>query len=624
MSLTSNRKITGVICTTPIRPIPTSFPPLGSMAIIQALSEINVNTEFYNIDFFRPSLDQVELHFKNNNYSFVGISAVVSTAYEYTRELSNLIKRVSPSTVQILGGNLAASAEVVLRKTHIDFCVLGDGENIMKNLISLLQKNKFELKNKSIYKEIKGLTFLNGDEFVSTSYATPPTGSAISFPDYSILEKDGSLSHFIGAQPGMDEFTKGSKNTSLITATVVTAKGCVARCTFCHRWEKGFRSKSKSGLIAHIEELKHKYNVGAITVGDENFGSDKDLTSEFATAMKNLNIFWSVSGVRARTVTPDNLKFWKTMNCNTVIYGIESGSQTMLDVMQKNTTVEMNSDALKWTHEASLYTVLQFVIGMPGECDRTILETQDFVIRHLKFLKFSNGLPSSSVSINYAQALPGTPLYEYAIREGLIESGIIGEENYLLKISDLDAYSTDHFVNYTKQPLLKVLLWRYLITAAADEFYVREILKIKLNFYQVTQSLIIAFLGNFKVGKVIQSKFKLESYLEKGLKNYILDSEINSNGYFNFKGGHQISLLFTKYYKRISYITLAVGMAAKKSNTRSECIKLLWDHLYWSLFLKSKSLKNLPTLSLRKEVFGDLKFSSPEIIGTMQELRMGR
>ena len=172
--------------------------------------------------------------------------------------------------------------------------------------------------------------------------------------------------------------------------------------------------------------------------------------------------------------------------------------------------------------------------------------------------------------------------------------------------------------------MLKVLLWRYLITAAADEFYIREILKIKLNFYQVTQSLIIAFISNFKVGKVIQSKFKLESYLEKGLKNCILDSELNSNGYFNFKGGHQISLLFTKHYKRISYITLAVGMAAKKSNTRSECIKLLWDHLCWSLFLKSKSLKNLPTLSLRKEVFGDLKFSSPEIIGTMQELRMGR
>lgn len=52
MSLTSNREITGVICTTPIRPIPTTFPPLGSMAIIQALSEININTEFYNIDFF--------------------------------------------------------------------------------------------------------------------------------------------------------------------------------------------------------------------------------------------------------------------------------------------------------------------------------------------------------------------------------------------------------------------------------------------------------------------------------------------------------------------------------------------------------------------------------------------
>ncbi len=108
----------------------------------------------------------------------------MSTAYEYTREQSNLIKRVSPSTVQILGGNLAASAEVVLRKTHIDFCVLGDGENIMKNLISLLQKNNFELKNKSIYKEIKGLTFLNGDE--SRRFVSDIDGQLVQFPGFRL------------------------------------------------------------------------------------------------------------------------------------------------------------------------------------------------------------------------------------------------------------------------------------------------------------------------------------------------------------------------------------------------------------------------------------------------------
>ena len=100
------------IVTTPIRPQPTVFPPFGSMAIIQSLRSVGHEMHFYHIDYHRFTHEQNTDYFKKYKFDMVGISAVVSTAYAYTKYLSKLIKKVSPSTVVFCGGNLAASAEI--------------------------------------------------------------------------------------------------------------------------------------------------------------------------------------------------------------------------------------------------------------------------------------------------------------------------------------------------------------------------------------------------------------------------------------------------------------------------------------------------------------------------------
>ena len=72
----------------------------------------------------------------------VGISSVVSTAYAYTKYLTQLIKKVSPKTIVFVGGNLAASSEILHRKAKADYCVIGDGEIIVKNLIKTIKEKK--------------------------------------------------------------------------------------------------------------------------------------------------------------------------------------------------------------------------------------------------------------------------------------------------------------------------------------------------------------------------------------------------------------------------------------------------------------------------------------------------
>ena len=85
------------------------------------------------------------------------------------------------------------------------------------------------------------------------------------------------------------------------------------------------------------------------------------------------------------------------------------------------------------------------------------------------------------MSVNYAQALPGTPLYEYAREHGYLGKSMEQEEQYLLDISDKDAYDNDHFINYTKQPLLKVFTWRHRINWEMFREHAKINLKIDLS-----------------------------------------------------------------------------------------------------------------------------------------------
>ena len=96
---------------------------------------------------------------------------------------------------------------------------------------------------------------------------------------------------------------------------------------------------------------------------------------------------------------------------------------------------------------------------MPGETDKTIKETIDFVVEMMPYYPPSmRKIIDNKVSINYAQALPATPLYEYAREHKFIKPGIDAEEEYLLDISDKEAYSNDHlFGNFDST--IKALQW---------------------------------------------------------------------------------------------------------------------------------------------------------------------
>jgi len=563
------------VCTTPIRPTPTTFPPFGSMAIIQSLKEVGEEPFFYNIDYFRFNHAEVIEYFSKNQFDVVGISAVVSTAYVYTKYLSSLIKEVSPKTTIIVGGNLVASAEIILRKCSVDLCIIGDGEIIIKNLIHLIANKPFNYEKLS---KTKGICFLGeSSKFIFTGYGDKPSKISIISPDYSILEHDGSIDHFI--TDSVDPYAllygrtleKGKKQ-----ASIVTAKGCVARCTFCHRFEKGYRARPVDQVIDHVKYLINNYNVGVINISDENFGSDQKLAWQIAIELGKLNIVWKVAGVRTRTVTKESLQHWKDNGCYMVLFGIESGSEKMLGVMEKNASVEDNVNALKWTGEVGLLTVVQLVLALPGENDKTIYETIEFLKKVSPYvILWAKESASDKISINYAQALPGTPLYEHAREYGFIQNSINDEEKYLIKISDTDAYSEDHFINASGLPLLKVLMWRTIILTELDFFNYNQQIKSnhRLSLWQVVNYFIKLI--------AVRISYKIRCK-KKGHAVKMTNSDIATSGYFNIYKGLKFSVVLcnpiTKYFLRS---LIGFYVVSKFFKTPKKALGVIIEYINW-------------------------------------------
>lgn len=460
------------ICTAKIRPdgIQTVFPPYGSMAIIQTLVKGGYpDTYLFDIDGLRPPYKDIVARLRQESPDVIGISGVVSTSYKFVKALVKTIHEILPETLVIVGGNLAANAELLLKTVKADYCVVGEGELTIVELMNYIRDKRPKRSLPEDYdtlRSIVGLTFLDEKNIACfTGYRPNIPAEELYELDYDILERDTDINRYIidpWLYPGFpqDKRSYEPKRKGKKLATLVSTKGCVAKCTFCHRWDVGIRFVPVDLIMKRIERVKERYNVGFLSFGDENWGSYPKWNEEFLEKIAKQDVLWRVGGVRVRSVNLDLLKKMREAGCVNVQYGMESGSQRILDVMEKNAKVEQNYDAARWTYEAGLYTGYALVFGMPGECPETVKETIHFLQEVTSFIPEP---PYSRMSVNRLEALPGTPVYEYGKVLGLIGRTPEDEEKYLLHISDTSGGEAGKQLNFTDYPDFIVHGWKRLM-----------------------------------------------------------------------------------------------------------------------------------------------------------------
>ena len=440
--------------------------------------------KFYDIDMLYPSDADVEKYFKENQTDVVGLSAVVSTSYLQVKRLAKIIKKVNKNTVIVCGGYLTAAANTILKKTEVDICVVGNGEIAWVGILKLIKEHLETGNNKlDIDKllEIKGISILDDNKNLKFSgYGQTLPGCEMTFPDLEYLKSglqgnDKAFNNYFSPFWKNDIFSMDNrsyeKGRKPMMMNMFTSKGCVARCTFCQRGSKGYNVFDLDKLEAYLKILINKHNVGFIYVDDENFGSNRKYSHEVAKLFHKYNLLWSAFGVRCTNVVEEDIIHYKKNGCCGLKFGIESGSQTMLDIMEKKYTVSDVKKAVFMCFDHGLYSSPDgFMLGMPGETLKTCMESGKMMGEISARIGVPPSVTFGMIDPYYAIPLVGTPLYEYGRQLGLIGQNVDEEEKYLELVSDVASYKR-YYINFNGSPMSEVIFWDILVFLEATRMY---------------------------------------------------------------------------------------------------------------------------------------------------------
>lgn len=394
-----------------------NFFPRGAGHIVTSLLNAGHVVEVLDIYAHQYENREVIDNLKKAEFDIAAISAM-STQYNYVKWLADELKILYPQKKIILGGALATfSSQTVLENTGIDICVIGEGEKTIVELLSHLDG----------LGQVRGIHFKKDGQFVETQ-------------DREYIEDLNEIPLPAYARFPLDIYLRSSfviapyRPLRIKTASIICGRGCPFDCNYCSRVFKGLRLRSVDNIINEIIYLKDQYQIQGIFFSDDTLTIKKERVYALCDKIRPLKLKWNCQG-RVNNVDLALLRYMKASGCLAVGYGIESGSQKILDNMNKRATVEQAEIALKNTVRAGLYPIVQMMFGYPGETRETLQETIDF------FKRADN--PGDALSP--VTPLPGTRLWDETLARKLVK-----DEKALLENLD-GGYMPDApvLLNYT-------------------------------------------------------------------------------------------------------------------------------------------------------------------------------
>lgn len=372
--------------------------PYGLATVASTLREAGFEVDIYDINALRPSKDQILDTLSKKSWDVVGLSGLITT-YRFQKWLIPQLKEINPDAWIISGGGLATSnAEILFKHTAVDITVAGEGEQTMLEL-SLALEREVDLS------EVPGICFRrNGIVVKNEERKNIEDLDTIPFPAWDLLPMEIYLENPIWGEVANNSsgFKEGVKVTR--SMNTISSRGCPFSCHYCYHLfgRSNYRFRSAQNVIDEIELLVDRYGVDFIGFVDDNMMVSEKRLLEFCDLMerKKFPITWGCHG-RVTSAKPEILQRMAEVSCVWIGYGIESGSQKILDAMNKMARVEQAREAIINTRKAGIYPNTTLIFGYPGESLETIQETINF--------KRDLNIECSSF---FATPYPGTPLYE--------------------------------------------------------------------------------------------------------------------------------------------------------------------------------------------------------------------
>jgi anaerobic magnesium-protoporphyrin IX monomethyl ester cyclase len=203
------------------------------------------------------------------------------------------------------------------------------------------------------------------------------------------------------------EYYRQGTFTGKRCTTMVSSRGCPHRCTYC-LWPKTlygnrFRARSAENVVAEIEQVVKDFHIDEIYFDDDSLALNRARILRICQLInqKGIEVKW-IPQCRVDSMDDEVVGAMKKAGCHYIRFGVESGSQRMLDIMKKGTTLAQIERAFDLCQKVGIRTQAFFLFGIPGETPQTIRET----------IEFAKKLRPDSAQFAVVVPHPGTELYE--------------------------------------------------------------------------------------------------------------------------------------------------------------------------------------------------------------------
>ncbi len=398
-------------------------PPLGLVVLqnyIRRHLKLDVNIEIIDGEYY--TMDEILNVINSGNYEMIGIQTMMAS---YRNSLKLLEYSKHKGMITFMGGHHATQlcdAILINRHSFVDYIITGDGEEAFAGII-----------RKDIKESIPNLAYYENGQPNHTNQKNVPL-------EYGVIDY---IDDKVFKQYERDIGRDLERTERLISFRSYSHKGCSNRtnsqyCFFCGRADKGVRFKKPEDYVREIHYLSNLPNVKYIFEIGDDFLQNQEWLNEVVRLFKIYKIPSSVHlkiFARANRITEEIIPILKELNVDEVAIGFESGSKKILNNINKKVNPEDNINAARLLFSNRIDTIASFVLGLPGENDKTLNETyqQALEIKNLA-LKYLGKNPQEIIA-NIIEINPGAPAFKKLAK--------YMPEKYI-NIDNLDVYETQN------------------------------------------------------------------------------------------------------------------------------------------------------------------------------------
>lgn len=366
------------------RELRKEFPPFGALYLAAILEQHG-----HGVSLFKLTPDSLVFDFRP--FDAVAFSISASATFNMFAECrwSSLF---SPESLLMAGG---VHANLLPEQTLIDLepdvVGVGEGEQTILELLERAETKDFS--------DVRGVCYFKGNEVVRT----PPRLLSRDISDFPFPAR-----HLLD----VDDFIMSDRmsNTTYRMTHLVPGRGCPFPCRYCASAQTKAQYRSGENIRAELVHLIETYGIEGFAVVGNDFILNKNNVNDICDRIEDLHLHWATL-TRVDRVDPEVLAVMRRAGCHELEYGVESGSQRVLDAMDKRVTVDDIRFALRESHAVGIKNKVFLVHGYPGEDRASTLETIRLLDEVGEFI--------DRVSLFRFVPLPGTYAYNHSAELGV-------------------------------------------------------------------------------------------------------------------------------------------------------------------------------------------------------------